>query len=115
MDPLSVTASTIGIATLAWQSCKAVYQLVDGLQEAPKAIAHSKKLLSETQSTLEGLNDTLKSECKTIAVLNSALQKIKFDIALSSTQGVCDKFGETIKGSTRHSTDSRFSTVSAIG
>ncbi|KAF4628710.1 hypothetical protein G7Y89_g9442 [Cudoniella acicularis] len=72
MDPLSVTASTIGIATLAWQSCKAVYQLVDGLKEAPKAIAHSKKLLSETQS-------------------------------------VCDKFGETIKGSTRHSTDSRFS------
>jgi hypothetical protein len=109
MDPLSATASAIGIATFAWQSCKAAYELVDGLTGAPKAIAHSKKLLSETQSTLEGLKDTLISGSEPTCVRDSVLQKIKLDIALKSTQGVCDEFGETIKGFTKHSTDLRFS------
>lgn len=109
MDPLSITASTISIATLAWQSCKVLYQLMDGLTEAPMAIAHSKKLLSETQNTLEGLNDQLKYEYEPIGTLSSVLQKMKLDIALESTKGVCDTFGETIKGFTKHSTDMRFS------
>lgn len=109
MDPLSVTASAIGIATFAWQSCKAAYDLIDGLTEAPRAIAFSKKLFSETQSTLEGLKDTLTSGPEASGILDSVLQKIKLDIALKSTQGVCDEFGETIKGFTKHSTDLRFS------
>lgn len=48
MDPLSVTASVIAITTLTWQSCKAAYDLVDGLAEAPQAIARSKNSLIET-------------------------------------------------------------------
>ena len=42
-------------------------------------------------------------------VLDSLLQKMKLDIALKSTQGVCDEFAETIKGFTKHSTGLRFS------
>jgi Fungal N-terminal domain of STAND proteins len=75
----------------------------------PKTIAHSKKLLSETQNTLEGLKDTLISGFEPTCVLDSVLQKIKLNIALKSTQGVCDEFGEMIKGFTKHSTDLRFS------
>lgn len=109
MDPLSVTAGAIGIATFAWQSCKATDELIGSLTEAPKTIAHSKKLLSETQNTLEGLRDTLISGSESTYVLDSLLQNMKLSIALKSTQGVCDEFGETIKGFTKHSTDLRFS------
>jgi Fungal N-terminal domain of STAND proteins len=109
MDPLSVTASTIAVATLAWQSSKAVYELVDGLIGAPKAVAHSKTLLSETQNTLESLRDMLSPESEAGPVLGSVLQKIKLDVALRSAQGVCDKYGNTIRGLTSHSTDARFS------
>ena len=108
MDPLSVTVSVVSIATFALQSCKAAHELVDRLTGAPKVIAHSKQLLSETQSILEGLKDTLTS--------GSADRRPRFCPAedkarhrSQSTQGVCDEFGETIKGLPKHSTDSRFS------
>jgi hypothetical protein len=45
----------IAIATLAWQSCKAAYNLIDGLAEAPQAINRSKNSLIETQKTLDAL------------------------------------------------------------
>lgn len=109
MDPLSVTAGAIGIATFAWQSCKAAYELIGRLAEAPKTIAHSKNLLLETQNTLEGLRDTLISGSESTSILDSILQNIKLNIALKSTQGVCDEFGEMIKGFTKRSTDLRFS------
>ncbi|OBT56259.1 hypothetical protein VE04_05108 [Pseudogymnoascus sp. 24MN13] len=109
MDPLSVTAGAISIATFALQSCMAAHELVGRLTEAPKTIAHSKKLLSETHNTLEGLRDTLISGSESTFVLDSVLQNINLSIALKSTQSVCDEFGETIKGFTKHSTDLRFS------
>jgi hypothetical protein len=109
MDPLSVTASAIGIATFAWQSCKAAHDLVDGLTEAPETIAHSKKLFFETQRTLEGLKDTLTSGSEPSSILDSVLQKIKLDTALVSTKGLCDRFGKEIQTFTKHSTDLRFS------
>src|SRR5271170_6099994 len=109
MDPLSVTASVIAVATLAWASSKAAYELIDGLVDAPKAIAHSKNLLSETQNTLDSLKDALTSGSEPAGVLGSILQKIRLGVALESTRGVCNEFGETIKGFTSHSTDLRFS------
>ncbi|KAN0087266.1 hypothetical protein V8E54_000954 [Elaphomyces granulatus] len=59
MDPVSLTPSVIAFATLAMQSCKATYDLIDGLAGAPQAIANSKTLLSETQKTLDALGQTL--------------------------------------------------------
>ena len=48
MDPISLAASVIAVATLAWQSTKAAYNVVDGLVEALNVIANSKQLLSQT-------------------------------------------------------------------
>jgi len=109
MDPLSVTASVIGITTFAWDSFKAAYELVDGLGNAPKVIAHSKKLLSETQSTLNGLKTSLTSGSAPSAVLDSILQEIRLGVALESARAVCDEFSETIRRFTNHSTDLRLS------
>ena len=110
MDPLSETASVIGVTNFAWDSCKAAYELVDGLANAPKVVAHSKSLLSETRSTLNGLKTSLTSGSAPSAVLDSVLQEMRLGIALESARAVCDDFSETIRRFTNHSTDLRFST-----
>jgi hypothetical protein len=108
MDPLSLTASVIAVTTLAWQSTKAAYDIVDGLVEAPNIIADSKRLLSQTQNTLDTLSETLDTGTRTPSVLESVLQKIKLNSTLESVQRLCGEFSETLIGYTKHSTDSGF-------
>ena len=109
MDPLSVTASVIAIATLAWQSCKAAYDLVDGLAEAPQAIARSKNSLIETQKTLGALQQTLTTASEPACVFNSVLGMIELDETLKSAKRLCDEFAAAITSFTNHSTKGRFS------
>jgi Fungal N-terminal domain of STAND proteins len=109
MDPLSLTASVITVATLAWQSSKAAYDVVDGLIKVLNTIADSKRLLSQTQTTLDTLRDTLTVGTETPDALDSVLQKIKLDIALESARCLCDEFRKTMTRYTSHSTDLRFS------
>jgi len=106
MDPLSVTASVLAIATFAWQSCKAAYELIDGLSEAPETITKCKTSLIETQRALEGLHETLTLNDSTGA-LQSVLQTIKLDGALRSAQSLCDDFAKIIKKLTYHSADGK--------
>jgi len=108
MDPLSFTASVIAVATLAWQSTKAAYDIVDGLVGAPSIIADSQRLLSQTQNTLDTLRETLGTDPGTPNVLESVLQKIKLNSTLESVQSLCSEFSETLRGCTKHSTDSKF-------
>ncbi|ETS78636.1 hypothetical protein PFICI_10698 [Pestalotiopsis fici W106-1] len=109
MDPLSVTASVIAVATLAAQSVQAAYQVIDGLAQVPQAIANSKIILLETQSTLDALNGTLNENLDKQAQFEPLLQMLALDRALGSTQDLCTKFGSTIAKYTRHSTELRFS------
>lgn len=109
MDPLSVTASVIAVATAALQSAKALYDVVDGLVDAPRSVSQSQSLLSQTQTTLGTLTRTLKSNSAAGAV-DSVLKEIEVGKALKSTDSLCQEFTTTITKFTSHSTDSRFST-----
>lgn len=113
MDPLSVTASIIAVATLAAQSTKVAYQAIDGLVEAPQAIAHSKTLLAGTQTALDGLKGTLTTRQDPQARLGSVLQALELEQALRSTQQLCETFGTTIAKYTSRSTE-RFSSRDRI-
>lgn len=46
IDPLSVIAGVIAVATAALQSAKALYDAVDRLKDAPYSISQAKGLLS---------------------------------------------------------------------
>ncbi|KAN0072333.1 hypothetical protein V8E54_009262 [Elaphomyces granulatus] len=107
MDPVSLTASVIAFATLATQSCKATYDLIDGLKGAPQVIANSKTLLSETQKTLDTLEQTLTTGPEMSSTLASALRMIELDSTLKSTKSLCDEFRMTITKFTSHSTESK--------
>lgn len=109
MEALGVTASVIAIATLAAQSAKAAYEVIDGLVEAPQAIANSRTLLLGTQNTLDTLNGILKTDQDNQAKSESVLQLLTLDKTLGSTRELCVKFSDTITKYTRRSTDLRFS------
>ncbi|KAI0403998.1 hypothetical protein F4802DRAFT_269776 [Xylaria palmicola] len=109
MDPLSVTAGVIAVAGLATQSAKAAYKVIDGLVEAPQAIAHSKGLITGTQNSLDTLTGALTTNQGMQARFGTVLQSIGFDKTLTSTQELCNRFEATISKYTSHSTDSRFS------
>ncbi|RYP66843.1 hypothetical protein DL770_008724 [Monosporascus sp. CRB-9-2] len=109
MDPLSVTASVIAVATLALQSCKAAYNLVDGLAEAPQAIARSKASLTETQKTLGALQQTLKAGPAPDSELDVVLRTIDLNETLVSVKRLCDEYTAAIVRFTSHSTEGKFS------
>ncbi|KAJ5945855.1 hypothetical protein N7454_002694 [Penicillium verhagenii] len=109
MDPLSVTASVIGVATLALQSCKVAYNVIDGLVEAPQAISRSKTFLSETQKTVDALRRALATNSDPPSSLNSILGTMDLAGMLKSVQLLCDEFATTITSFTSHSTDGKFS------
>ena len=88
------------------QGCVRAHRRTDG---GTKGNCSLEETPFRNTNTLEGLKDTLTSDSEPAYALDSILQKTKLDIALKSTQGVCDEFGEAIKGFTRHSTDTRFS------
>ncbi|KAK0710402.1 hypothetical protein B0T21DRAFT_387341 [Apiosordaria backusii] len=108
MDPLSVTASVVALATAALQSAKALYDLVDGLVDAPHSVSHSKSLLSQTQTTLGTLARTLKTNCAPDTV-DSVLKEIELNKVLESTKSICQGFTAAMTRVTSHSTDSHFS------
>lgn len=109
MDPLSVTASVIAVATATLQSAKAVYDIVDGLVDAPHSVSQSKSLLSQTQTTLGTLTRTLETSSGPNAV-DPVLKETGLSKALESTQSLCQEFAITLTRFTSHSTDLRFST-----
>lgn len=109
MDPLSVTASVIAVATLAWESCKAAHNLVDGLAEAPLAIARSKTSIIETQKTLTAVQEMLTAGSKPNNELNTVLQTIDLNETLASAKHLCDEYASAIARFTGHSTEDKFS------
>ncbi|KAI1328463.1 hypothetical protein F5Y16DRAFT_155276 [Xylariaceae sp. FL0255] len=103
MDPLSLTASVIAVATLTLQSVKTTYDVVDKLVDAPLVIARSKTSLLETQKTLGALRQLLMTGSDPPTVMGPILQTIGLEGTLKSAQGLCDNFTTTIARFTTHS------------
>ena len=104
---LGVTASVIAVTTLAWDSSKRLYDLVDGLNNAPEAISHTKANLSTTQSALQTLKQNLTTENS--AAFDTLLQRFRVAEALEALHKECDRFSRKIKTYTKHSKDATFS------
>ena len=106
-EALGVTASVIAVATLAWESSKKLYELVDKLRDVPKAIMHTKANVSTTQSAI----DTLILDLATgdAAMFDAVLQRFRMVEALEWSRKECDKFGQKIETYTKHSKDGTFS------
>lgn len=111
MDFLNPIANVLKAATLAWQSCKATGELIDGLAEAPTTIHHSRDILSQTQSKIKALETTLGADSDPGFTnrLNGILEQVHMEVALKSIQGICDDFDREITGLTTHSVGAKLS------
>lgn len=108
MDPLGATASVIAIATLAAQSCKQTYGLISGLTDAPQSIAHSQRLLVQTEDSLAALEQLLANN-QTSIILASTLRSTSLEKTLKSTHDICSGFSAVVADVTKHSIDTKFS------
>lgn len=60
-EPLSITASTIAIATLAYESTKSLTDFIDSLKNAPKLISDLKGDVSAVQGVIRSLETMLEN------------------------------------------------------
>lgn len=84
-DPLSITASIVAIATLAYASSKALYEIIKDIQDAPKSFL-------DLNADLEALQAVLNS-------LKAELEGNGRDAGLSDTQQSClRELGPSLQG-----------------
>ena len=105
-EALSVTAGVISVATLAWESSKKLYELIDKLRVLPKAITHTKSILSITQNAIE----TLKVDLATgdSALFDAVLQRFRMAETLEGSRKECDALRQKIETYIKHSKDGTF-------
>jgi hypothetical protein len=102
-DPVGLTASIIAIAGLAYQSCKALYELLDGIRNAPKTL----QALNEDLSTVHNLLKSIKTAMEDSSDdsfsdgVKNCLEEAK--PALTGCGKACDEFAEKMRKLMSHS------------
>jgi hypothetical protein len=113
-EALGLTASVISIATLAYDSSKRLYDIITGIQQAPKTLSDLRadltavqQLLQSLTSTLEGTNDTALSDG-----LRTFLQDLNPSIEACKT--ACDEFAARLTKITSHSREGNLSLIDKV-
>lgn len=105
-DPLSITASILAVVGAAYTSAQGLYDLIDGLQSAPKTIADMKTDIAGVQRVLQSLQTSLEEK-------PDALAPIFERVGIKDTVAVCEDiikdFTRTMEKYTTHSKDGSFS------
>jgi uncharacterized protein YoxC len=104
-DPLSITASVIAVATLAYSSSKKLYEFVQSIQEAPKTLKDMNSDLAALQKVLNSLIEQLTTTpVEDVSVgLKGCLEDIK--PSLKGCSEACDEFNAKLAKITSHSTE----------
>jgi hypothetical protein len=102
-DAVGLTASVIAIAALAYQSTKTLYELIDGIVNAPKQL----KALSEDLDIVNQLLASIKAamEGTSDGKLSEGVKKCLEDVkpSMQGCKKACDEFVEKLSKITRHS------------
>jgi hypothetical protein len=109
-DPLSITASVITVAGLAYSSTKGLYQTISEIHDAPVVFTHLKTDVETLCGIIHSLEREL-SKSNTDAGL-SELQKAnlrEIKPTLTACRNACDAFKSKIDKLMRHSSDSHTS------
>ena len=109
-EPLSITASVIAVATLAYSSTQTLYQAIYAIHDAPEAFAHLMTDIETLHDTIHSLQQEIKKR-DTDGTLsdaqNSNLREIK--PTLEACRTACDAFKSKIDKIMRHSKDGQTS------
>lgn len=105
-DPLSITASVIAVAGLAYSSSKTLYQTIADIRDAPETFAHLKSDIETLYQTIYSLQQELKKEDSDAALSDaqkSNLREVK--PTLEACHSACDAFKGKIEKLLGSSTD----------
>ncbi|OQV11243.1 hypothetical protein CLAIMM_15105 [Cladophialophora immunda] len=109
MDPLSITASTIGITQFAISSIVQLHDFIDNLAEAKEVVQDIATNLEGVQRPLAALKEITISDQETYAAAKADLEKTGVGEAVNKCGQACADFTENLKKWTKNSSDMKFS------
>ncbi|EXJ77534.1 hypothetical protein A1O3_09761 [Capronia epimyces CBS 606.96] len=109
MDPLSLTASTIGITQFAIDSIVRLREFIDNVAEAKEVVQDIVSNLEDVQRPLAALEELTISDRKTYAAAKADLENTGVGEAVNKCGQACADFMDNLKQWTKHSSDQKFS------
>ncbi|OAP54480.1 hypothetical protein AYL99_11581 [Fonsecaea erecta] len=109
MDPLSITASTIGITQFAISSIVQLHDFIDNLVEAKELVQDIASNLEGVQRPLAALEELTISDPTTYTAAKADLERTGVSEAVNNCGEACAKFTNNLKQWTKHSSDVKFS------
>jgi hypothetical protein len=105
-DPLSITASVITIVTIAYSSCKTLYETVKDIRDAPQTFVDLTADLNALRQVLSSLSSKLDEDDKRDNL--SAAQRtclIELKVPLEACADACEQFQLKLNKVRSHSSD----------
>ena len=106
-DPLSITASVIGITTAALFSLRKLRDFIGKIKDAPPVIAAIKADLDNIDAVMTSLQKTLEDPNGIHDELKPLLQDLRIQRAVETCGKTCSKFEATLTHWMRHSTEEK--------
>lgn len=109
-DPLSITASVIAVANLAYSSSKILYHTISQIHDAPGVFVHLKTDVETLCQTVHSLEQELEKNNTDAALSEPQKSNLReINPTLTACRDACDTFKSKIDKLVRHSTDSHTS------
>lgn len=110
-DPLSITASVIAVANLAYASSKILYKTISSINNPPENLRHLKDDIENLYKTIDHLIQLLAKVERNDATLSEAQKSNLHEIkpSLTACRTACDAFKAKIDQLLCHSMDGRIS------
>ena len=109
MDPLSITAGTLGITQFAVSSIVQLHSLIDGLAEAKEIAQDISSNLEGVQRPLAALENLVILDLATRAAVTADLENTGIVEAVNDCGDACAKFTENLRKWTKHSSGTEIS------
>jgi hypothetical protein len=109
MDPLSITAATIGISGAAITSIISIRNTISNIQDAEEVVGDVCTQLANIQKPLDSLKELRISDTSTLTASKEALAKSGVAEAVNNCGKACAAFDKKLQKWTKHSPEGKLS------
>lgn len=107
MDPLSITAATIGISGAAITSIASVRNTINNIQDAERVVGDIRAQLENIERPLDSLKTLTIPDLDTLATSTEVLKKSGVVQAVNDCGKACEAFDKKLQKWTKHSADGK--------
>lgn len=109
MEPLSITAGTIGITTFAITSIRSLHDLIESLTEAKEVVQDISTSLKDTLGVVNALQELQLPDANILAAAKRDLERAGVGDAVERCGTVCNAFKGKLEKWTKHSSPQKWS------